>query len=279
LAILQPLHAIAALGFGLLALCASLFHLGRPHLAFRAVLGLRHSWLSREIIAFGAFAGLATLYSSVVFVAGVWGEESGIAGVVLPWARCLGWSVAGVGVVAVFFSTMIYVFPRRECWSLGRVGTRFLLTSALLGIAALWCTIVAATLVVPTATLFDLLNRWGPTICWAVFAVAAVKLGWEAAILRYLFLPHMSAMKRSALLMTGDLSRATLARFTVGAFGGLAVPAILAGEAANVASEPQLIPIMVLSGLMFAASLTGELLERYLFFAACAAPRMPGGIR
>ncbi len=29
----------------------------------------------------------------------------------------------------------------------------------------------------------------------------------------------------------------------------------------------------------FAACLAGELLERYLFFAACAAPRMPGGLR
>ncbi len=68
LATLRPLHAAAALGFGLLALAASLFHLGRPQFAFRAVLGLRHSWLSREIVAFGAFAALATLYSVAVFV-------------------------------------------------------------------------------------------------------------------------------------------------------------------------------------------------------------------
>ena len=65
---LRPLHAVTALGFGLLALAASLFHLGRPQFAFRAVLGLRHSWLSREIVAFGAFAALASLYAGAVFV-------------------------------------------------------------------------------------------------------------------------------------------------------------------------------------------------------------------
>jgi hypothetical protein len=33
------------------------------------------------------------------------------------------------------------------------------------------------------------------------------------------------------------------------------------------------------ASLLFVACLAGELLERYLFFTACAAPRMPGGIR
>ena len=40
----------------LVALGASVLHLGRPRYAYRAVLGLRHSWLSREVVAFGAFA-------------------------------------------------------------------------------------------------------------------------------------------------------------------------------------------------------------------------------
>ena len=50
----------------LLALAASIFHLGRPLFAFRAVLGLRTSWLSREIVAFGVFAGLAWPYAASV---------------------------------------------------------------------------------------------------------------------------------------------------------------------------------------------------------------------
>jgi Fe-S-cluster-containing dehydrogenase component len=141
---LRPLHAAAALGFGLLALAASLLHLGRPQFAFRAILGLRHSWLSREIVAFGAFAALATLYAIAVFVAGA-ASEAGV--------RVLGWSVAGTGALAVFCSTMIYVFTQRECWSFARVGVRFVLTSTLLGIAVIWLSILTSTIISPSATL------------------------------------------------------------------------------------------------------------------------------
>ena len=61
-------HATSALGFGLLALAASTMHLGRPQYAFRAIIGLRHSWLSREIVAFGAFAGAASLFAGVCWM-------------------------------------------------------------------------------------------------------------------------------------------------------------------------------------------------------------------
>ena len=50
--------AALALALGLLALGASVFHLGRPLYAWRAFLGLRTSWLSREALAFGLFAKL-----------------------------------------------------------------------------------------------------------------------------------------------------------------------------------------------------------------------------
>jgi len=278
LATLRPLHAIAALAFGLLALGASLFHLGRPHLAFRAVLGLRHSWLSREIVAFGAFAGLASLYSAAVLLAGM-SADFEVAGALAPWVQWLAWAVASVGVIALFCSMMIYVFPRRECWTASRVGIRFALTSALLGIAAVWLTVLASTVAVPSVTLFDLVHRWGPGICWALFAVASIKLVWELTILRHLWPQQMTPMKRSALLMTGELLKPTLARFALGAIGGLLMPAVLAGKAADVAVGAPLLPFMILSGLLFAACLAGEMLERYLFFAACAMPRMPGGIR
>ena len=46
-----------------LALGASVLHLGRPQYAFRAVLGLRTSWLSREALGFGLFAGAGTAFA------------------------------------------------------------------------------------------------------------------------------------------------------------------------------------------------------------------------
>ena len=61
--------------------------------------------------------------------------------------------------------------------------------------------------------------------------------------------------------------------------GGVLMPAILLGQILPVLTNSGQVQFMFATGLLFAACLAGELLERYLFFAACAAPRMPGGIR
>ena len=37
--------------------------------------------------------------------------------------------------------------------------------------------------------------------------------------------------------------------------------------------------MMMLAGMLFMACLAGELIERYLFFAAIASPRMPGSLK
>jgi len=49
------------LGIALPAMGLSALHLGRKERAWRAVLGLRRSWLSREVVAFSAFVGLGAL--------------------------------------------------------------------------------------------------------------------------------------------------------------------------------------------------------------------------
>jgi hypothetical protein len=108
--------------------------------------------------------------------------------------------------------------------------------------------------------------------------VAAAKLLWEAAIFRHLLSRRMTAMKRSALLMTRDLSNFSLARFALGALGGIVMPAFLlqSGEAGFAQTD---VSLLAAACVLVAACLAGELLERYLFFAAVAAPRMPGAIR
>ena len=45
---------------------ASVLHLGRPLFAYRAVLNLRTSWLSREALVFGLFVQLAIVYGALV---------------------------------------------------------------------------------------------------------------------------------------------------------------------------------------------------------------------
>jgi formate dehydrogenase iron-sulfur subunit len=275
---LRPIHALNALGFGLLALAASTLHLGRPRYAFRAVLGLRHSWLSREIVAFGVFAGLASAYAALNFVGQHWSGSMVDHIAHSSYITWLEFSVTASGIFAVFCSTMIYVFTRRECWSFLRVALRFTLTSAVLGVAAVWLSILASTVSGTSVELAKVVDECGPALCRALVLLSLVKLASEAAIFRHLLFHRMTPLRRSAMLMTGDLSSVTLARFALGILGGVVMPALLANQGSDSGGAGQ-IQFVILTGVLFAACVAGELLERYMFFAACAAPQMPGGIR
>lgn len=271
LSALRPVHAATALMFGLLALAASIFHLGRPHLAYRAVLGLRHSWLSREIVAFGAFAGAAVLYAGATRL----GPDMAAG------RSALAWLVSAAGVLGVFCSAKIYAVTHRELWSLPRSGLKFVLTSAVLGLAAFWLSLVLVALMDDSLSLGELVRQIGPALCRAIIVGATIKLVYDAAVFRHLPGARLTSLKRSARLMVGPLSNITIARFACGLLGGVMMPLFLldmtdAGVAPQAgASVSQAVAIATL----FVACLAGELLERYLFFAACAAPRMPGGLR
>ncbi len=268
----RPVQAVVALVFGLLALAASIFHLGRPRYAYRAVLGLGHSWLSREIVAFGLLAVLACAYAGAVVAPASWPLPPGTIDL-------LAWSVVAVGAVAVFCSVMIYASVRRELWDFPRTIVRFTLTSMLLGLATLWLSLAALAVVRPAAASVALVTVAGPTICWTVMMVACAKLGWEAVLLRHLLSRSMTPLKRSASLMTRELASPAVARLALGVMGGVVAPAFLLRQLSAGTFDGGQPEWMIATVLLFAASLAGELLERYLFFAAVAAPRMPGGIR
>lgn len=269
-AALRPLLAANALGFGLLALAASTLHLGRPLYAFRAVLGLGHSWLSREIVAFGVFAKLACIY----FVALWWFDIDTTSG----WGRILSGSVAASGLVGLLCSAMIYVFTGRECWSFSRVVVRFALTSALLGVAVVWLSLLLLMLFQPGSELEQLLQTHGQLLGKSVIVLGVAKLLWDAAIFRHLLFRQMTPLRRSALLLRGELSSVTLVRFCLGVLGCVLLPLFLLNNLPDFSADHSLTRITIITGMMVVASLVSELLERYLFFAACAAPRMPGAI-
>jgi DMSO reductase anchor subunit len=264
-----PLHAAMALALGLLALGASLFHLGRPQYAYRAVIGLRHSWLSREILAFGIFAKLAALYAGLL-----WFHDR------LPphWApltRLVGWGVVTTGVAAVVCSVMIYVVTRREFWSLENTAVRFGLTAGVLGLATGWVTLSLAEVFRITEGDAAIREFAGSFRLWLAAAVLT-KLGWELALLRHLCSLHATALKLSAQLHTGPLANLTLTRFACGFLGGVVFPGLAVSELRGTGIGPAY-HIFVLA--TFAALLLGELLERYQYFAGVATPRMPGAIR
>ncbi|HEX8203123.1 MAG TPA: DmsC/YnfH family molybdoenzyme membrane anchor subunit [Isosphaeraceae bacterium] len=124
----RPIRVIAALLVGLVGINAAVFHLGRPLYAFRALIGLRTSWLSREILAFGLFAFFAAAYAAEVLL-----EH---AGLVSDTGLALHLAAAACGVLGVLCSVMIYVDTRRPFWSLPLTGIKFTLTGLVLGLPA-----------------------------------------------------------------------------------------------------------------------------------------------
>ena len=114
---------LTALTVGVAGIALSVLHLGQPLKAWRAFLGWRKSWLSREIIAFGMFAKLGAL--SLLF----------------PSKLTLS-LVTLAGVLAVFTSVMVYLDTRRPFWSMKLTSGKFFGTMLLLGTglcAFVWC--------------------------------------------------------------------------------------------------------------------------------------------
>ncbi len=269
---LRHVHAIAGLVAGLLALSASVFHLGRPQYAFRAVLGLRHSWLSREIVAFGAFAALAIVYAVSVFVLG--GDDGHHSATL----NALAWSVAIAGMAGVLCSCMIYIFTRRDSWSPLQTTFKFLMTTAVLGVASFWLSVLLTAGVFGGEEIEEIAERLGHQYAQLLILVSASKLVWEASAFRFLLDRKMTSLRRSALLMTRQLSNITMMRFAAGLLGGVIMPAMLLGSSMKAGGETSL-DFLVAAMLLVIACIVGELFERYLYFAAAASPRMPGGVR
>ncbi len=274
LADFRPIQATSALLFGLLALASSTMHLGRPLYAFRALIGLRHSWLSREILAFGLFAKFAMLFALLCWlpVEFEWLPDGFRA--ILP---LLSWGVMLSGAAGIFCSVMLYVFTKREFWNFGQTMCRFYLTGALLGLTATWFSILLIGQLTDSATAAELIQQQGIPLTKAILIIATIKLGFELSIFKHLTSVRNSPMKRSARLMAGPLSNVTFPRFASGFLGGIVLPAMVLSQLH--AGQQNEFVLMVMVSMIFVSSVVGELLERYLFFAAVATARMPGGVR
>jgi DMSO reductase anchor subunit len=271
-ATLRPIHSLVALVVGLVALAASVFHLGRPRYAFRALIGLRTSWMSREILAFGVFAPLAAAYAASQWQA-VLLPLAGIAPLTASFARRLQdglcAAVVAAGVAGVTCSVFIYHATRRPWWNAPTAGFKFAMTALTLGLATTIFTFLGESAFLRDAGVTAAVVAIVPQLASALVGAAALKLVWELAFFRHTRDKQHTECKRTALLMKGDLVRYTVARFVAGAVGGCILPLVVRANPAA-ASAP------ALAGLMLLWLLAGELLERTLFFAAVSSARMPG---
>jgi len=246
-----------AIGKGALAICAfvllqlglaaSVFHLGRPLGAWRAFLGFRHSWMSREIVAFGLFA-----IASGVFVLSALSTTIATADPVLSGI------VALLGCVSVFCSAMIYVDTPRTSWIWSLTFPRFFGTTVLLGAAGAACTLGWA----------DPLSNTVLAAAWAATAIRTALFVWEAQLLLRPFDPRSNPRYSAALLAWQCLKPVIVARialFVVSTCFGL-LGIVMSGSLA-----------VCFATIAFVSTFSSQIIERYCFFVNAAAPRMPGG--
>ncbi|MEO1337727.1 MAG: DmsC/YnfH family molybdoenzyme membrane anchor subunit, partial [Myxococcota bacterium] len=234
-----------ALLFAVVALLSSVGHLGRPQYAFRALIGLAHSWLSREILALGVFFGVASVYVLLVFI----GDDS----IILDTAR---YGVTGVGLAAVLTSAMIYIRTGRPGWASLLTAAKFLLTSVWLGVLS------------SLAIRVILQNPQGTTLLLSITMVAAAfKLAIELSALVALSSSVESPFRQRASALVGPLRTLWLTRLGFGFWGGLIGPFLFFEH----------LPVWGALSIWLLA-VGGELIERHLFFVSSVAPRMPGDL-
>ncbi len=241
--------AVTAAFTGPLAFGIGLSHLGQPLKAWRAFLGWRRSWFSREVIAFNGFLLLAAGH-----VVAIWLDSTA------PVQTSLAIATAVVGLAAVACSAMVYVDTRREFWRASQSFGKFFGTTLLLGLAVAF----ALVTVQPSVS-----TRSIAPLAISLFIVTLVKLGFENRIFRHWTdATALTPLNKTALLLDGELGRPARARVGCGIIGGLILPALILVNG-TVNAWPAV--------AAFILCLSGELLERYLFFTAVAPVKMPGG--
>lgn len=102
----------------------SLLHLGTPRNAWRAVMHLRKSWLSREVLALGVFG-----VGWTAWVLERWVFSTNFS----AWLNAL------LGVVLVYSMAQVYRLRAAPAWNSWRTGAAFALSAAILGLTGFAC--------------------------------------------------------------------------------------------------------------------------------------------
>ena len=183
---LQPAAEVAFSFVGvtlfMAGMVSAVFHLGQPLKAWRFFLGLRTSWLSREILAFSVLLPLPLLWIGFNFIPDFPLKDSLFTAV-----RLL---MPSLALVAVFTSVMIYHDTKRTLWRIDRTSFRFFGTLLLMGVIVL--------------------NQ-----PWIFSILMTAKLAWEYSFLRLRTQKSWSPDGHSSRLMAGPLRSACMLRGAV----------------------------------------------------------------
>lgn len=140
----QPMMLLGLFAITALALNISVFHLGRPAYAWRALKMWRRSWLSREVLFFGLFFGALTILTASTCASVIphsWLLQlhatpierfQHVSSTALTF-EALGAITAIFGICGIIASAFIYLVPARPSWNMLHTPLDFLLSAALIG--------------------------------------------------------------------------------------------------------------------------------------------------
>ena len=237
----MPVGLFIATAILVLGLSVSVLHLGRPMGAWRFFIGLRTSWMSREILAFSVFAGSASITCAAL-----------ILGFSSAFVTSLILSSSILGLVAVFTSSMIYVDTHRPYWNASLTHGRFFGTTLSLGASAVAILTMDKRLIV------------------TALIIRTILYAWEQAQVRAALADEACAWHASARVIKHKLS------FTTNACDGVYLLFIIMTLSALVTNGT--IASMCAFGALL-ATLASQIMDRYIFFVASMGPRMTGGYK
>ena len=262
--------ALATL-LGLSGLGSSMLHLGRPRWAFRAVLGLRTSWMSREIVVLGGFAGLLLVSCGLGLID--WAVAEDWLGPDWRGASVFRFPVlsmtAACGLLGLYCSTKIYSVTGRPLWRFDRTATRFSLT-------AIWAGIGAAGIGLSVGAESAAIS---PGLAQVVLMLGLIGLTKfrieveEGSLVRSDCEGEEVAMSRTRALLDGELALHWRRRKQLLVVAGLVFPLL---QIAAIAITAPLWVRVAFGTSILAMGTVSDLLERRLFFRSEAMPSMPG---
>jgi DMSO reductase anchor subunit len=127
-----------------------------------------------------------------------------------PVQNAFGIGVAVAGLAGVFSSMMIYRDTRRTFWRMKFVSMKFAGTTVLLGPATILFTMTLQSLFLPGIVTLPAFRQVIVLLCEFLAAAMTTKLLWELTVFMHLKDREWTDMKRTALLMSGVLKRATV---------------------------------------------------------------------
>lgn len=254
-------RALFAIGFVLLlGLAASLFHLGVPWKAYRAVTNLSTSWLSREIFCGVLFAGFGAIFAFMQW------RKIGSFGL----RNIFAWIAVLIGLALLYSMSNVYLLATEPSWNSLATPISFFTTSFLLGSLAIGVAFVAnysyiqhnqnVELDIQRELLRDSL-RW-------IAIASLILLGVEFVVLP-IYLASLAAGPVAAIqsvkLIVGPYAWVLVLRLVL-EFVGAGIFALFLYKNALSAGREKVLGNLVYGA--FALVLVAEVLGRFLFYAA-----------